>query len=99
MAAGPRGGTGRPAGGGGCGLCSTPRRKLEPHFTPEGKLPLTKWRTERGKLQQAYQEDYAKYKPIRDDLMKLYQVKSTVDTARRRQEQAHTQRRDRDMER
>ena len=24
------------------------RRKLEPHFTPEGKLPLTKWRTERG---------------------------------------------------
>ena len=75
------------------------RRKLEPHFTPEGKLPLTKWRTERGKLQQAYQEDYAKYKPIRDDLMKLYQVKSTVDTARRQQEQAHTQRRDRDMER
>ena len=75
------------------------RRKLEPHFTPEGKLPLSKWRTERGKLQQAYQEDYAKYKPIRDDLMKLYQVKSTVDTARRRQEQAHTQRRDRDMER
>ena len=75
------------------------RRKLEPHFTPEGKLPLSKWRTERGKLQQVYQEDYAKYKPIRDDLMKLYQVKSTVDTARRRQEQAHTQRRDRDMER
>ena len=31
--------------------------------------------------------------------MKLYQVKSTVDTARRRQEQTHTQRRDRDMER
>ena len=75
------------------------RRKLEPHFTPEGRLPLTKWRTERGKLQQAYQEDYDKYKPIRDDLMKLYRVKSTVDAARRRQEQAHAQRRDRDMER
>ena len=75
------------------------RRKLEPHFTPEGKLPLSKWRTERGKLQQAYQEDYAKYRPIREDLMKLYQVKSTVDAARRRQEQAHAQRRDRDMER
>ena len=56
-------------------------------------------RKERGKLQQAYQEYYAKYKPIREDLMKLYQVKSTVDTARRRQEQAHTQRRDRGMER
>lgn len=31
--------------------------------------------------------------------MKLYQVKSAVDTARRQQEQTHTQRRDRDMER
>ena len=75
------------------------RRKLKDHFTPEGRLPLTKWRKERDELQQAYQQDYAKYKPIREDLMKLYQVKSTVDTARRRQEQAHTQRRDRDMER
>ena len=73
------------------------RRKLESHFTPEGKLPLAKWRIEYGKLQQEYQEEYAAYKPIREDLMKLYQVKSTVDTARRQQEQ--TQRRDRDMER
>ncbi len=73
------------------------RRKLNGHFTPEGKLPLTKWRIEYGKLQQEYQRDYAEYKPIRDDLMKLYQVKSVVDTARRRQEQ--TQHRDRDMER
>ena len=31
-------------------------------------------------LQQEYQEEYAKYTPIRDDLMKLYQVKSVVDT-------------------
>ena len=37
------------------------------------------------------------HRPIREDLMKLYQVKSTVDTARRRQEQ--TQHRDRDMKR
>ena len=74
------------------------RRKLKDHFTPEGRLPLTKWKTEYGKLQQAYQEEYAKYKPIREDLMKLYQAKSAVDTARRQQEQAHTQRRDRDME-
>ena len=65
---------------GSCGSFYMARRKLEPHFTPEGKLPLSKWRAERGKLQKAYQEDYAKYKPIRDDLMKLYQVKSSVDT-------------------
>ena len=75
------------------------RRKLKDHFTPEGRLPLTKWKTEYGKLQQAYQEAYAKYTPIREDLMKLYQVKSVVDSASRQQEQAHTQRRDRDMDR
>ena len=75
------------------------RRKLEPHFTPEGRLPLSKWKAEYGKLQQAYQEAYAKYTPIREDLMKLYQVKSVVDSASRQQEQAHTQRRDRGVER
>jgi len=75
------------------------RRKLKDHFTSEGRLPLTKWRKERDELQQAYQQDYAKYKPIREDLMKLYQVKSTVDTARRQQEQTQTKRRDRDMDR
>lgn len=41
--------------------------------------------------------DYAKHKPIQDNLMKLYRVKSVVDSARRQQEQ--TQHRDRDMER
>ena len=50
------------------------RRNLKDHFTLEGKL------------QQEYQAEYAKYTPIRDDLMKLYRVKSVVDTARRRQE-------------
>ena len=73
------------------------RRKLNGHFTPESKLPLAKRRAEYGQPQQAYQEECAAYKPIREDLMKLYQVKSTVDTARRQQEQ--TQHRDRDMER
>ena len=75
------------------------RRKLEPHFTQEGRLPLAKWRAEYGQLQQAYQEEYAAYKPIREDLMKLYQVKSVVDSASRQQEQTQAKRRDRDMER
>ena len=75
------------------------RRKLKDHFTQEGRLPLTKWRKERDELQQAYQEEYAAYRPIREDLMKLYQVKSVVDSASRQQEQTHTQRRDRDMKR
>ena len=75
------------------------RRKLEPHFTPEGRLPLAKWKTEYGKLQQKYQEEYTAYKPIREDLMKLYQVKSVVDSASRQQEQTQAKRRDRDLER
>ena len=75
------------------------RRKLKDHFTTEGKLPLTKWKTEYGKLQQKYQEEYTAYKPIREDLMKLYQVKSVVDSASRQQEQTQANRWDRDMER
>jgi len=52
-----------------------------------------------GELHQAYQQDFVKYKPIQDDLMKLYQIKSVVDTVHRRQEQMQTKRWDRDMER
>ena len=44
----------------------------------------------RQRNQYQYQRNYAKYKPIREDLMKLYQAKSAVDTARRQQEQTHT---------
>lgn len=58
------------------------------------KLPLAKWRTEYAELQQAYQQDYGEYKPIPDNLVKLLQMKSTMDTVRRRQEQTHEKRRD-----
>lgn len=73
------------------------RRKLQPHFTPEGRLPLTAWRKELERLQQEYEADYARYKPIRADLMKLLKVKSCVDASRRQRER--TQERRRDMER
>lgn len=73
------------------------RRKLQPYFSPEGRLPLTAWRKELERLQQEYEADYARYKPIRADLMKLLKVKSCVDAARRQRER--TQERRRDMER
>ena len=73
------------------------RRKLGKYFPPEGKLPLSTWRKEYGRLRQEYEAEYAEYKPIRADLMKLLQVKSCVDTARRQRER--TLERRRDMER
>lgn len=73
------------------------RRKLQPYFSPEGKLPLTAWRKELERLQQEYEADYARYKPIRADLMKLLKVKSCVDAARR--QQGRMQERRREMER
>lgn len=44
---------------------------------------MSTWRKEYGRLRQEYEAEYAEYKPIRADLMKLLQVKSCVDTARR----------------
>lgn len=63
------------------------RRKLDAHFSSDGKLPLTAWRQEHDRLRREYEADYAQYKPLRADLMKLLQVKSCVDTALRQREQ------------
>jgi len=62
------------------------RRKLEKHFSSEGKLPVTAWQREREALQQAYQSEHDEYKPMWDDLKKLLQVKHCVDTATRQRE-------------
>ena len=63
------------------------RRKLEEHFSFDGKLPITSWRKETAKLRQEYDAAHAEYKPLRDELVKLLQVKNCVDTALRQQEQ------------
>ena len=63
-------------------------RKLERHRTPAGKIPAQAWRQELTTLQQKYRSEYERYKPMRDDLRKLLQVKNCVDTALRQQEQA-----------
>ena len=70
------------------------RRKLEKHLSPAGKIPTQAWQQELSSLQQKYQAEYERYKPMRDDLMKLLQVKNCVDTVLRQQEQAQGKRRE-----
>ena len=68
------------------------RRKLEKHFSPAGKIPAQAWRQELALLQQQYQAEYERYKPMREDLMKLLRVKNCVDTVLRQQEQTQKNR-------
>ena len=69
------------------------RRKLGKHFPPTGKIPAQAWRQELALLQQKYQAEYERYKPMREDLRKLLQMKNCVDTVLRQQEQAQEKRR------
>lgn len=57
------------------------RRKLEKHIFSAGKIPVHEWQQELASLQQKYQAEYERYKPMHDDLMKLLRVKNCVDTA------------------
>ena len=68
------------------------RRKLEKHFSPADKIPVQAWRQELALLQQQYQAEYERYKPMREDLMELLRVKNCVDTVLRQQEQSRMKR-------
>ena len=70
------------------------RRKLDKHRSPEDKIPVQAWRQELAEIQRKYPAEYERYKPLRDDLKKLRQVKSCVDTALRQQEQIRQKRRE-----
>ena len=63
------------------------RRKLDKYRSPAGKIPAHAWEQEQARLEQEYKAEYEQYKPIRDDLRRLQQVKRNVDTAMRQQEQ------------
>ena len=73
------------------------RRKLDKHRSPEDKIPIQAWRQELAEIQRNYPAEYERYKPLRDDLKKLRQVKSCVDTTLRQQEQ--TRQKQREVER
>ncbi len=57
------------------------RRKLKDAFTPDGRLPISAWRREMERLAREHEAAYAKYKPLRDDLTKLLQVRHHVNVA------------------
>ena len=70
------------------------RRELEKHLSSAGKLPVQAWRQELTSLQQKYQTEYERYKPMREDLRKLLRVKNCVDTVLRQQEQVQEKHRE-----
>ena len=55
------------------------RRKLKDAFTPDGKLPISAWQQGMETLAREHEAAYAKYKPLRDDLTKLLQVRHLVN--------------------
>ena len=58
------------------------RRKLTEEF-PDGKVDMKKLSAEYDELEQAHDTTYGEFKAVRDDLHRLWKVKSCVDTAAR----------------
>jgi ATP-dependent exoDNAse (exonuclease V) alpha subunit len=50
------------------------QRKLKPHFTTEGKLPVTKWRKEMEQLRQAYEKDQQQMRPLFAEVKGLWRI-------------------------
>ena len=66
------------------------RRKLTGEF-PDGKVDMKKLTEEYDELEQAHETTYGEFKAVRDDLHRLWKVKSCVDTAARFNEHTEEQ--------
>ena len=66
------------------------RRKLTGEF-PDGKVDIKKLSDEYDELEQAHNTTYGEFKTVRDDLHRLWKVKSCVDTAARFNERTEEQ--------
>ena len=66
------------------------RRKLIGEF-PDGKVDMKKLSDEYDELEQAHETTYGEFKAVRDDLHRLWKVKSCVDTAARFNERTEEQ--------
>ena len=66
------------------------RRKLTGEF-PDGKVDMKKLSDEYDELEQAHDTTYGEFKTVRDDLHRLWKVKSCVDTAARFNERTEEQ--------
>lgn len=58
------------------------RRRLTAEF-PDGKVDMKKLSEEYSTLEQSHSETYAQFKEVREDLHRLWSVKSKIDTAAR----------------
>ena len=67
-------------------------RKLKPYFKG-GKLPVTAWRREHGRLEQEYATGQAELSPIYAEVKKLWQIKYKVEQVVRAQENPEQSRR------
>lgn len=68
----------------------TARRKLSEEFA-DGKIEMKKLSAEYDALEQSHDTTYAEFKTVRDDLQRLWRVKSNIDTAARFNERAEEQ--------
>ena len=66
------------------------RRKLTGEF-PDGKVDIKKLTEEYDELELAHNTTYGEFKTVRDDLHRLWKVKSCVDTAARFNERTEEQ--------
>ena len=66
------------------------RRKLTEEFS-DGKVDMKKLSAEYDALEQAHETTYGEFKTVRDDLHRLWRVKSCVDTAARFNERTEEQ--------
>lgn len=58
------------------------RRRLTAEF-PDGKVDMKKLSEEYGTLEQSHSETYAQFKEVREDLQRLWGIRSKIDTAAR----------------
>ena len=63
-------------------------RELKPHFTKEGKLPLTAWKNELAGLTEERSAISAEYSALYHESMELLGIRKCVEDVKHRQEQA-----------
>ena len=68
------------------------RRKLKPHFSEDGKLPITRWKQEQEKLEAERIALGQRYGSLADEVKKLWQIKFAVESAKHEMEHEQTPR-------
>lgn len=75
------------------------QRKLKPHFNKDGKLPITRWKQEQEKLKAERVDLGQQYRPLADEVKKLWQIKFAVESAKHEIEQEQQPKRKHEQER